>query len=77
MRFRYFNPPSREGSDDGVLSLTNHTIHFNPRFREGSDLPDEEYDDFSDKISIHAPMKGATFHMRGLPSRLRFQSTLP
>ena len=40
-------------------------LNFNPRSREGSDLPDEEYDDFSDKISIHAPVKGAT-HPRGL-----------
>ena len=60
-RFKNFNPRSREGSDKLELDAGVFTGHyFNPRSREGSD-PTHWLKEFIDnKISIHAPAKGAT-----------------
>ena len=54
-----FNPRSREGSDVFNLFHTINIWYFNPRSREGSDLG---YDmrDIVERISIHAPARGAT-----------------
>ena len=55
----YFNPRSREGSDQWFVVFFSRNVNFNPRSREGSDF-------FSlffyivCIISIHAPAKGAT-----------------
>ena len=62
-RCRYFNPRSREGSDFHASVPVAVEMHFNPRSREGSDqnCPDRRT---AFQISIHAPVKGATFRMR-------------
>ena len=39
---------------------TKAFTNFNPRSREGSDAPNFTYDKYQVKISIHAPVKGAT-----------------
>ena len=54
-----FNPRSREGSDTNKRIDYFKLLNFNPRSREGSDEFDE-YTGKEDKISIHAPAKGAT-----------------
>ena len=56
----YFNPRSREGSDDPARRQTHRVGDFNPRSREGSDLAAQGVDFQLIKISIHAPVKGAT-----------------
>ena len=54
-----FNPRSREGSDDTIVTPPVFFGHFNPRSREGSDglyiLLLKSF-----RISIHAPARGAT-----------------
>ena len=73
-----FNPRSREGSDDEDHGCERQgVVDFNPRSREGSDTLVDPTKAVSD-ISIHAPVKGATFHhARRHVLRLVFQSTLP
>ena len=95
----YFNPRSREGSDAHHPSVFFHFTHFNPRSREGSDelnayerirylrfqstLPRGERrtvtiaDRDGNKISIHAPARGATCQPPILCVQYKFQSTLP
>ena len=55
----YFNPRSREGSDHSHSSSHGNRSYFNPRSREGSD-PRLRFIRLPLKISIHAPVKGAT-----------------
>ena len=73
----YFNPRSREGSDqiphDLILKKANY---FNPRSREGSDGRTIAANCIK-FISIHAPAKGATKSIPGQRNRIQFQSTLP
>ena len=38
MPWNYFNPRSREGSDDLTANIIERFFDFNPRSREGSDL---------------------------------------
>ena len=73
-----FNPRSREGSDLSNFIPNVFFINFNPRSREGSDATIPTNCNRYDRISIHAPAKGAT-HPRPSPSiiSLIFQSTLP
>ena len=52
------------------------TAHFNPRSREGSDLP-SSISLAAIAISIHAPAKGATPRSRRACKHPLFQSTLP
>ena len=40
---------------------------FNPRPREGGDVLFLGYDQDLRRVSIHAPVKGATVNVRGLP----------
>ena len=55
----YFNPRSREGSDNDSGAIKGMDANFNPRSREGSDTKQPVIRiDFT--ISIHAPAKGAT-----------------
>ena len=58
----YFNPRTREGCDQ-VLghAQTQRHIYFNPRTREGCDHDGNTVQLFCKTISIHAPVKGATF----------------
>ena len=73
----YFNPRSREGSDDVYNQCAVRCGYFNPRSREGSDGTRAPASVKARRISIHAPAKGATASV-SLP-RLSdpFQSTLP
>ena len=57
----YFNPRSREGSDACARFSRRVAIDFNPRSREGSDAGGPRIP-LTDKISIHAPVKGATYY---------------
>ena len=50
---------------------------FNPRSREGSDPPGQEYNVVRHLISIHAPAKGATASAAVAIFEVGFQSTLP
>ena len=59
-RSLYFNPRSREGSDNELDTKYQIGNNFNPRSREGSDL-DRLFDFRREcRISIHAPARGAT-----------------
>ena len=55
-----FNPRSREGSDLSNFIPNVFFINFNPRSREGSDATIPTNCNRYDRISIHAPAKGAT-----------------
>ena len=71
-----FNPRSREGSDSKMLLIMPPPWYFNPRSREGSDHHFGYYES-SQRISIHAPVKGATANTAMPILLLIFQSTLP
>ena len=72
----YFNPRSREGSDQRDKRKREKHKHFNPRSREGSDR-DCKTEEVKMDISIHAPAKGATATWWSVFRRRQFQSTLP
>ena len=55
-----FNPRTHEGCDLLLLSSINLLGGFNPRTHEGCDSRRKKICT-SDKVSIHAPMKGATY----------------
>ena len=55
----HFNPRSREGSDSKRVQCTLSLMYFNPRSREGSDKQ-RTGRDRRERISIRAPVKGAT-----------------
>ena len=59
VKFDYFNPRSREGSDDNIVNSVFPMPYFNPRSREGSDQMDRIMG-YSMDISIRAPARGAT-----------------
>ena len=60
----YFNPRTREGCDLIKFSDYFHNIiDFNPRTREGCDLPCSSTFVKHLFISIHAPVKGATYRI--------------
>ena len=72
----HFNPRSREGSDSSWTMLLKKLSNFNPRSREGSDKgPKLESQRIG--ISIHAPVKGATYKDKDGKPLPEFQSTLP
>ncbi len=57
----YFNPHSREGSDDDPDPFdVQGQQHFNPHSREGSDVGVGVQADLPSGISIHTPAKGVT-----------------
>ena len=56
----YFNPRSREGSDDIYSAAGSLLEDFNPRSREGSDFFTTQVRYIVENISIHAPARGAT-----------------
>ena len=56
----YFNPRSREGSDQRREPVPYYGRDFNPRSREGSDAALFSPTFSPINISIHAPAKGAT-----------------
>ena len=72
-----FNPRSREGSDRIYRRSVAADTYFNPRSREGSDYHRDMWGGSSYLISIHAPVKGATFPQDGYHFEGPFQSTLP
>ena len=55
----YFNPHSREGSDNIQAGYHFVRSHFNPHSREGSDHPLPVHRTYR-QISIHTPAKGVT-----------------
>ncbi len=61
-RFCYFNPRSREGSDqcEETLRITITVISIHAP-REGSDLPTRQRFEKHEYISIHAPREGSDF----------------
>ena len=64
-----FNPRSREGSDNAIITFWRFKKCFNPRSREGSDTALSK--DMNEQgVSIHAPVKGATI------ASLLFESVL-
>ena len=72
-----FNPRSREGSDLSNFIPNVFFINFNPRSREGSDATIPTNCNRYDRISIHAPAKGATWCIGYQTFTATFQSTLP
>ncbi len=73
----YFNPRSREGSDNIQHFPFRNLYDFNPRSREGSDLHQSQRFISGKNISIHAPARGATYTGPISRRRVIFQSTLP
>ena len=72
-----FNPRSHERSDIYPINHFRWSIkYFNPRSHERSDLSHLQQGSFS-LISIHAPTRGATYHICNKAHSLLFQSTLP
>ena len=55
-----FNPRSREGSDREIFDYSAFAFDFNPRSREGSDVISTPAEHGAERISIHAPARGAT-----------------
>ena len=72
----HFNPRSREGSDNSPDRDHSNDRNFNPRSREGSDSVPCILEQL-EKISIHAPAKGATETYVDAYKKWEFQSTLP
>ena len=56
----YFNPRSHERSDKLKSTIDYSYLDFNPRSHERSDKYDKIFGDL-EKISIHAPTRGATY----------------
>ena len=73
----YFNPRSREGSDRALRCGRCRHKDFNPRSREGSDAGRGQTNHILQRISIHAPARGATFWASLSICPVIFQSTLP
>ena len=71
-----FNPRTRTGCDSAVLWGVAIFISFNPRTRTGCDNC-ARYARTHIDVSIHAPVQGATFAIKALHCRHRFQSTHP
>ena len=67
-----FNPRSHEGSDVVPLHRLLPRQDFNPRSREGSDLNALPAPRILHRISIHAPVKGATPYAIEKPTDLLF-----
>mgnify|MGYP007122739539 CR=1 FL=1 len=77
VRSDYFNPRSHERSDKSFHFMLFVLCNFNPRSHERSDGR-SWYCNWSGKISIHAPTRGAT-DLKGKHRYIasKFQSTLP
>ena len=68
----HFNPRSREGSDVYMPFHGRGIQYFNPRSREGSDCVSPCKRNTVSRISIHAPVKGATYHIDGKRQQLEY-----
>ncbi len=68
----YFNPRTREGCDLCTSPQPAAAYNFNPRTREGCDIYWNENEKKGEKISIHAPARGATSCVR----RILFKVTI-
>ena len=71
-----FNPRSHERSDQFLIEFGTSQSYFNPRSHERSDVL-KQMIDIAGYISIHAPTRGATKHLKGAETVEKFQSTLP
>ena len=80
VRMRNFNPRTREGCDEVVEGFFTAARQrdFNPRTREGCDCRQGQRFRAQADISIHAPVKGATWTWGfDVATNERFQSTHP
>ncbi len=60
-----------------ILKRYSSISNFNPRSHTGSDYPDGSWHSWCDRISIHAPTRGATLAPNPSSASTVFQSTLP
>ena len=72
-----FYPRSRKGSDFCYLFHLFHHQHFYPRSRKGSDVDIHGGVHNSQRISIHAPARGATSFTRISPSTMEISIHAP
>ena len=72
-----FNPRSREGSDHAISAISQTIPYFNPRSREGSDKSWKTGQRGLNRISIHAPARGATEKRPHRFDRLRISIHAP
>ena len=73
---RCFNPRAREGRDMAHNTKAEFIRCFNPRAREGRDIATAAQKTAL-IVSIHAPVKGATYRTIFIAMIYRFQSTRP
>ena len=71
-----FNPRTHEGCDAISAAYQSCPYSFNPRTHEGCDSFSCQ-GCFFEKVSIHAPTRGATHCGYAKPHRCEFQSTHP
>ena len=76
-RFSYFNPRSREGSDNWAESRNKRLCNFNPRSREGSDDHRREIKATADEFQSTLPWRERLRSICNLGRPCKFQSTLP
>ena len=57
-----------KGATYSFISSAFKNANFNPRSREGSDIPGTKNETEASKISIHAPAKGATVYVLTSPT---------
>ena len=74
-KHRNFNPRSRKGSDLPPNSINFCWRYFNPRSRKGSDTANIGKRN-KNKISIHAPARGATAIITNFHTQLLFKITI-
>ena len=68
----YFNPRAHKGRDSNGLTLYHVLqLNFNPRAHEGRDTEMDALACIGSDISIHAPMRGATYQIRSSHKRLK------
>ena len=71
-----FNPRTHTGCDDDKPASGNYYDGFNPRTHTGCDVVSDELEQV-EKVSIHAPTRGATSYPTNWNKSKKFQSTHP
>ena len=71
-----FNPRTRKGCDIHAGRYHSEKSGFNPRTRKGCDAL-AKLNESQIEVSIHAPVKDATFLCLYIQKYIRFQSTHP
>ena len=72
-----FTPRPREGGDRHPGCAGRDDGSFNPRPREGGDSPYDQLLSLYGVVSIRAPARGATRHLRSWAAEVMFQSAPP